>query len=449
MRHGTMVSSRFLLFVAALTLSLFGEPLRAATRTVCWQLKTVDTVRAECPKASENQPGVSRPCRGVADALGFRVSLYDKDGTAATDDYIGTWTHSFTGWNCATFEWENSSVSAGEADPDVYVVIHPEVTRSDRDGSQKRIVADGYPSITSRNGSASDPNLFVASNCKSGTTCKIYPSGSLYVMSDNSTLTSQAYLALDSAQRFIQVYYDVMDTAPVFIDYPVEYDEETGSCNAGAALNRYRICLPGDSQGTFLHNGAINGRLLGHELGHALHMQLFEQDSLYTDYTLSGEGWGPVTVEHQRAATAEGWAVYTAAVQWWDPGNSLSNPFSFGYLLEEARPFDTSSCSSATNAGLALQVAKAFWDLDDANNEAAVAPAAYADTMTVSSQVLAQKWDLFPDGTDNRQDREMTKVGLLWFADPDGVNMVDYGYVAGISHQQVRGHNCLYGQTGE
>lgn len=85
-----------------------------------------------------------------------------------------------------------------------------------------------------------------------------------------------------------------------------------------------------------------------------------------------------------------------------------------------------------------MQVAKAFWDLDDANNEAGTrAGVADDDTLSLTTSYIISRLNVFPDGTGNRMDRE---------SDAHGVNMRDCSFHAGGREETLLEHNCLIAQ---
>lgn len=99
---------------------------------------------------------------------------------------------------------------------------------------------------------------------------------------------------------------------------------------------------------------------------------------------------------------------------------------------------DATSNVCSTNAWIAGQVARAFWDLDDANNENGVGTTAgQNDTQNLSSVTIAQVWDSFVDGTGNRQDRENNN---------NGVNAKDYDGNFDVNDTTFLNHNCIQNQ---
>ena len=165
-----------------------------------------------------------------------------------------------------------------------------------------------------------------------------------------------------------------------------------------------------------------------------MHMQMFEQDQLNAVYL--GGGWSMAADSHEQesAATTEGFAAYVGAVAWYDPQNSSVVPFYGGANIETAT-LSQATCSE--NIDLPSQVAKAFWDADDANNEAGTRAVADDDISSLNTLWIMQQWDDFADGTSNRQDRE---------SDADGVNVRDYLFYAAVSSETLLEHNCLVDQ---
>jgi len=189
-----MLSARLglVLFVVS---ALDHSTARAATRTVCFQLKFVED-RSACPDAST--PGARRPCGATGDlmpAVGHYVELWDKDTDAGDpDDKIGTWVKANQSAGCATFEWEQASHSHGETNPDVYLQYINMVRQTGCPGCVKITSLDGNVSppvppapTTWREGTATDPDAYVAVDCTSGSYCWIANAPLWYLR-----LTSQA-----------------------------------------------------------------------------------------------------------------------------------------------------------------------------------------------------------------------------------------------------------------
>jgi hypothetical protein len=142
--------------------------------------------------------------------------------------------------------------------------------------------------------------------------------------------------------------------------------------------------------------------------------------------------------EFESCATTEGWAGYVAAVSLWDPQNNSSAPARFSIDYVTATPLEA---VCADNTGLEAQVTKAFWDLDDDEDEAGVAPSTIDDEKDSDTLTIAERWSVFANGTGNREDQEN---------DPDGVNLWDYhinsqtfwSNLEGTRHT-IMGHNCM------
>ncbi|MCO6439743.1 MAG: hypothetical protein J5I81_01390, partial [Nitrococcus mobilis] len=154
----------------------------------------------------------------------------------------------------------------------------------------------------------------------------------------------------------------------------------------------------------------------------------------------NGSGHSLTSLEHESCATTEGWANFIGVVSWYEPNNASTVPFGWGRNFETAAPFQA-SCTD--NAHSTYQVAKAFWDLDDFNNEDGSGIASsWDDRMSYSTTWIAQGWRQFPDGTGNRQDFE---------SGADGVNMRDYywnntsRFNSNLFETLIR-HNCLTAQ---
>jgi hypothetical protein len=164
-------------------------------------------------------------------------------------------------------------------------------------------------------------------------------------------------------------------------------------------------------------------------------MQEFNQDDLRD---ACGSSHSFTSIEAESCVTTEGFANYAGAVAWWSPSNASSNPQCWGTSFETAAP-NLGTCSD--NTQIELQAAKAFWDLDDANNEAGSGAATGDDDLRdESSTTIMNGWDRFPNGTANREDFEN---------DNDGVNVRDYfgnnsAVFTGSSFAEtLLDHNCV------
>jgi hypothetical protein len=170
-------------------------------------------------------------------------------------------------------------------------------------------------------------------------------------------------------------------------------------------------------------------------------MQLFGQDDLRND---CGGSHGLTTVETQSCATTEGWAGYAGAVAWWDPNHADSEPIWWGKTFEDATPY---GATAAENAGIEMQVARAFWDLDDTDNSDLGTGLGLGDDdlLAYSSVDIAEGWLEFPNGTGNHDDYESN-------GDGHAVNVRDYchnnaaRFAAGLEETVVR-HNVLDSQV--
>jgi hypothetical protein len=418
------------LAVGAALLGWWTVSAGAAPRTVWFRLQLADD-RYNCAAASET--GARRPCNkgGYVDAVGHQVELWDKDDLS-DDEYIGTWYIAGPGTQCITFEWENAPYSKGEPDPDLYLRYINVVNRSGYVNyvRVRAVRTDGssHPVTTWRNGQPGDPDRYVARNCQAGTVCYIFLAGSLVPTNDVASERALRIMTLDSAQHALQVLGELMDRH-VDLHYPGK-----ASCTTSCTENRTEIHIR-DSQGG-------DGILAAHEMGHAIQMQEFNRDDLRNDCSKNGGGWTVPGDEYESCATQEGFASYVGVVSWYDPNNFGTVPIGWGLDFDRATP-QVATCSG--NKGIPLQVAKAFWDLDDWNNESGAGGAsAWSDALRYGTEDIVRGWRQFGSGTGNRQDFESGN---------DGVNMRDY-YWNNVGRFTAPGffetflqHTCLQDQA--
>lgn len=417
--------------VAALSivLGLLATVGFAESRLVCFRIQLRDD-RVNC--ATPGETGARRACDqgSYVDMVGHQIELWDKD-TGSTDELVGTWYIGGAGSQCISFEWENAQYSKGEPDPDLYLRYVNVVNRTQYSNfiRVKAVDTDGsnHPVTTWRNGQAGDPDRFVARNCQSGVTCMIFPSGTMVPTNDVASERGLWIMALDSAQHTIQAFGEVMDTH-VDMHYPGQ-----ASCPTSCAVSRTEIHIT-QSRGN-------NGFNVAHEVGHVIQMQEFNQDSLRNDCSQNGGGWNLTSDEFESCATAEGWASFVGVTSWYEPNNTGTTPMGWGRDFERATP-QGSTCSG--NSGIPIQVAKAFWDLDDWNNEDGAGVAdGEDDRLAYNTLDIARGWRQFGDGTSNRQDFE---------SDSNGVNMRDYywnntgRFTATGFFETFLEHNCLESQ---
>lgn len=416
---------------AAVALAAFSivESAAAAQRTVCFRMQLRDD-RFNCAQSSET--GALRACNpgGYADMVGHQVELWDKDWETG-DDYIGTWYIGGGGTQCMSFEWEGAGYGAGEANPDLYLRY---INRVNRTGYSNYVYVRGVNTNNSsasetswRNGQSGDENRYVAMNCTASSACSIFSSGTLVPTNDVASNRGLRIMALDTAQHTLQMFGEVMNKN-IKLQYPGASD-----CPTSCAPDRELIKITAA-------RGA-NGSNVAHEVGHVIQMQQFNQDWLRDDCSRNGAGHSLTSLEHESCATTEGWGNYIAAASWYNPNNAGSQPIAWG------RNFETSALQFTTcsdNAHNEIQTGKAWWDLDDWNNEAgAGAAAGDSDGNAYGSTDIVKGWRRFDDGSDNREDGESGQ---------DGVNMRDYyanttgWFTASGVFETLVEHNCLQAQ---
>lgn len=181
-----------------------------------------------------------------------------------------------------------------------------------------------------------------------------------------------------------------------------------------------------------------------HETGHLVMAQLFGREDFRDDCSRGEDAHEQLSLEYDSCATAEGWADYVAIRAWYDPDNPSVEPFLYHYDIEsdllrcpvsEAGP--TYTCHGDDWAHTQLAVTRAFWDIDDAHGEdsyVAEPEDGIHDSLNYSTTMLAEKWLLFPDGEDDRENDE---------DNPNGVNMKDWAYHSPHGYPTVIELNCL------
>ena len=395
----------------------------AATRTVCMNLYLQDGVRTNCSTASDT--GARRPCAPAGSAspyvfgTGQVLELWDwESGDGSTDNFIGTFTYNNNGQVCASFDWESLPFSAGDSNPDLYVKMTNQAKPTNNTvGTVQVVDASGvkYGTVSWR-----DVSGCIAWNCSG--TCSI--GCGMLPTNDTASDYGHAVLLLDSAQHAYETFSGEIRSNTVSIEYPT-----ARVCPWAAALNRSTICFPAG-------NLALEGDRAAHEVGHVIQMMQFYQDFLTDDCSWNGDGWTPNGIEWQSCATTEGWAMYAAIAAWWDPNNTGSVPRYANIDMEDRTPVN-GTCSN--NAWIPTQVTKAFWDLDDANNEIGAGITNGEDDVTnLNTLLMADAWDYFPDGTSNHQDGE---------SDSNGVNARDYDYNWPVNEETFLRHNCIQSQV--
>jgi hypothetical protein len=173
-------------------------------------------------------------------------------------------------------------------------------------------------------------------------------------------------------------------------------------------------------------------------------MQEFDQDWLRDDCSRGGDGHSLTSLEHESCATTEGWGNYIALVSWYEPNNAGSVPIGWGRNFETAN-LEFATCSD--NAHNEIQTGKAWWDLDDWNNEAGTGAAnGDDDRLAYATTDIVTGWRQFADGSGNREDGE---------SGADGVNMRDYWgnnsgrFTAAGAFETLVRHNCLQDQDND
>jgi hypothetical protein len=419
-------------------LMLLGATSHAATRTVSFRVQIKDQ-RTRCPTVVSS--AVPRPCNpgGYVDFVGGVVELWDKD-TGSPDDFIGSYLISGTGVRTATFDWEAINQWDAETNPDVYLRVYPEV------GSQPS--GNIYVRVKDASGTEYAPSIFdspgfVYNDCPTGTTCAI--TAFITPTTDAASALGGAYQILDASQRVIQNYRSQMNAGTINVWYPLNNQPVSPftSCATGLTWDAHNLCMPPGALG-------FEGDRSPHEMGHVLQMQLFgNQTGLRDDTSLNGSGWtmgsAAVDEEYDSAATTEGWASFVSTTAWYSPavvGAGALVSYS-GVLIEPAVPLVQGDWAGCQHQGkLPRNVAKAFWDYTDVENETGPVFAGASDDDICSVNALDESlnWTTFPPGT---ADRQRLETGS------NGVNTLDYLWhlpaPLGACDPEVTlaNHNCI------
>ena len=153
--------------------------------------------------------------------------------------------------------------------------------------------------------------------------------------------------------------------------------------------------------------------------------------------------------EWESCSTTEGWAGYTYFVSWWNTENVNSEPYIKRSIhAEDAEIINDEACWKSGT--MEAQIAKAFWDLDDSNNEGPGSEVSAPDSLNLDTLFIAQGWQEFSLGILNRQSYEWDND--IWPYD-HAVNVWDYheNYKAVMTNPDAFTdtfvyHNCLEGQ---
>lgn len=412
-----MISRILTIGLSLVCMSLITARAEALTRTVCAELHFRDQ-RDPVNCVNQFQPGVRRPCAATfgqdVDHFGAVVELWDKDPDGS-DERIGRFLYNSAGFSCWQFEWEANSVanSENEANPDVYIKYVFETWDS---GIRRSVVAK-----TSTGGTPTPVSFrsFVANECTSSSpACWINPNGFLLVNPTLDTDISRRANALDSAQHALEVFAGIM-THHVNMRLP-------------ASCSNNESCSTSRSEIRVTSSTAFSGFRVAHEVGHSIHFQQLGIDSMTKDYGLDNT-WLPESDENDKVATIEGVAEYIGVASWFSGSVAGSRPAINGMNFEQVK----SNCADS-DRGHALQVARAFWDMNDVDNED-------GDTESWPPSILISAYRLFPSGTGDRQNAEAGKHGFNVKDYVANTNTAMYFSSMGQFDTMVN-HNCLQAQ---
>jgi hypothetical protein len=241
-----------------------------------------------------------------------------------------------------------------------------------------------------------------------------------------------------------------MNTNQITLVYP----DGTTNYPFGVTNNLTVSFSTADAQGNL--GGILSGYNVDHEMGHVLENELMNLTGVNDDCTYPDGKFSHNfnSVEYESCATQEGWADYVGFVSWWNPDDSAARPSVPALDLEDPNPLYANSCTTI-NQLMEGNVARSFWDLDDAHNEGAGLVdmdgdgladdpvdgngdgTADGDVQNLTTIAIANGWQAFPAGTGNHQKQE---------TGTDGVNVQDYDFNAGTANTTLLYHNCIYHQ---
>ena len=234
-----------------------------------------------------------------------------------------------------------------------------------------------------------------------------------HVLDGGTRLRGAADLALETTEGFVVIDHKRFPSPGGDKEHARAFAGQLHAYAGGIEAARKRPTL-----GTLVHFPRI-GRTERwdtptHETGHSFHVQALQEDNFpgLSCGCIAGDNGcfnpnGHIIDQpsNERCATTEGFAHYVHAVSWWSPNNSLSRPTKNGKSIEGGTTTTNSNCS--VNSEIELEIARTFWDYDDANNEADMpSPGVGADPVNGTTTTIINGWTNFVDGFGNHQSDE-------------------------------------------
>ena len=330
----------------------------------------------------------------------FEVELWDKD-TTNSDDFIGTYLLTYSNEEnlgvCLQFSWD--PVARGEAAPDVFI-------RTDflvRGNATAPFKSQACEVDDSASGDSCSDQLSATWRTYAMTDCTNCTEPSVLLFSpDQASFVNRAAMILHSAGVY-EAAFDSWSVRSKNTWFWIDGDRCEGACT----FSRGRwVSMPFSS--------IQRWDTPTHETGHSFHVQALQEDNFpgLSCGCIAGDNGcfnpnGHIIDQpsNERCATTEGFANYVHAVSWWSPNNSLSRPTKNGKSIEGGTTTTNSNCS--VNSEIELEIARTFWDYDDANNEADMpSPGVGADPVNGTTTTIINGWTNFVDGFGNHQSDE-------------------------------------------
>lgn len=312
---------------------------------------------------------------------GLHVEIWDRNftvGDTKLGEMVLDYEYTSSGYACFEFEWDTNDTPPNDIWPDPYVKTKYKVKKVKESGE-----AEKFTQICAQdqNQYGNCQSVWVVnwrdyyySNCSG--TCVEYRK--LMFSTDATSVWNKRAMVIRSAQHFEDVYGE----HPYRSDSNYIWACQTTETDCGTVESHDRKWI----EFNITHSSRYREwETPVHELGHCFQKQLLNRDT-YFYYAIQGDIWSVTTDSH---ATLEGWPYYVAMVSYWNPDNSLSRPLLKGSDVEEPEP---ESDSQLNNAKIILQVTKAFWDVDDANNENSESPGLYNDRFNADTEDIASGW---------------------------------------------------------
>jgi len=426
-----------------LTILLSANVAQAAVINLnyCFNIQVIDHYQ-NCNASTSNTSEMMFPVYcddSLRNINNLYVQLYDLD-TSSSDDYIGTFIANQTNSTsqfCANFNWDQTAQS--ETYPDVYAQIFWAVGRTGVSGARSELCfADNDDDNDATTDNCTDVRAFnwrvhPYTDCGAfGSTC----SQTLLIDTDVTSDPTKRAMVLKGMGEFEGAfggsdYGRTDDTSIIWAAWDVANPSHQHCGNTGTCTHSHNWWT------IHPNNGAVyrTYEVAPHEEGHVLQLQRLGIGSYNT--WVFGAHSAFIPDDTETMATIEGFAEFIAARSWFNSKSLTVQPLiGLGGTfvdLESATP-EFSGCAN-NNGTSEVQIAKAFWDLNDSHNEASVSPGSGNDTQDMSTPSVVNVWASFAAGSGNGDNKENNNPHSVFLSqtcncfvttDPDALNVRDY-----------------------